>query len=89
MPQLGYPYLNNMEVTDTLDGVVFGRLGSLEDLMKVNHKMLGWNGQQIQGKVRPTEEEVAELGPEFQKAWDKEFKDYPEKPLVVFSVVAG
>lgn len=87
--QLGYPYLNNMAVTDTLDGVVFGRLGSLEDLMKENHKMLGWNGQQIQGKVRPTEEEIAELGPEFQKAWDKEFKDYPEKPLVVFSVVAG
>lgn len=78
-----------MEVTDTLDGLVFGRLGSLEDLMKANHKMLGWNGQQIQGKVRPTDEEVAELGPEFQKAWDREFKNYPDKPLVVFSVVAG
>lgn len=78
-----------MVVTDTLDGVVFGRLGSLEDLMKANHKILGWNGQQIQGKVRPTEEEVAELGPEFQKAWHNEFKDYPEKPIVVFSVIAG
>lgn len=89
MSQLFYPYLNTMEVTDTLDGAIFGRMGSLEDLMKANHKILGWNGQQIQGKVRPTDQEVAELGPEFQQAWDKEFKDYPEKPLVVFSVCAG
>ena len=83
------PYLDNMEVTDTLDGVVFGRLGSLEDLMTANHRILGWNGQQIHGKVRPTTKEVAELGPEFQLAWNREFKDHPGKPLVVFSVVAG
>ncbi|KAG8166245.1 hypothetical protein KVR01_004797 [Diaporthe batatas] len=86
---LGYPYLNNMEAADTLDGVVFGRMGSPEDLMKASPKILGWNAQQIQGKVRPTDEEVAELGPEFQKAWDKEFKNNPDKPLAVFSVVGG
>lgn len=78
-----------MGVTDTLDGLVFGRMGSVEDLMKANHRMLGWNGQQIQGKVRPTDEEVAALGPEFQAAWDKDFKSTPDKPLMVFSVVAG
>lgn len=78
-----------MEVTDTLDGLVFGRMGSMEDLIKSDHKMLGWNGQQVQGKVRPTNEEVAALGPEFQAAWDKEFRDFPDKPLVVFSVVGG
>lgn len=78
-----------MEVTDTLDGPILGRMGSHEDLMKANHKILGWNGQQLQGKVRPTDEEVAELGPEFQQAWNREFKDHPEKPLMVFSVLAG
>lgn len=78
-----------MVVTDTLDGLVSGRLGSMEDLIKNNNKILGWNGEQIQGKVRPTDEEVAKLGPEFQKAWDKEFRDFPDKPLMVFTVLAG
>lgn len=78
-----------MGVTDTLDGLVSGRLGSMEDLIKNNNKILGWNGEQIQGKVRPTDEEVAKLGPEFQKAWDKEFRDFPDKPLMVFTVLAG
>ncbi|KAJ4421721.1 hypothetical protein N0V82_003565 [Gnomoniopsis sp. IMI 355080] len=86
---LGYPYLNNMEVTDTLDGLVFGRMGSVEELMKTNPKIFGWNGQQVQGKVRRTDEEVAALGPEFQAAWDKGFRDIPDKPMMVFSIVAG
>lgn len=77
------------EATDTLDGLVFGRMGSVEDLMKSNNKLLGGNGQQVQGKVRPTDAEIPALGPDFQKAWDKEFRDFPEKPLVVFSVLAG
>lgn len=29
------------------------------------------------------------LGPEFQKAWNKYFRDYPDKPLVSFNIVAG
>ncbi|KAI2464627.1 GMC oxidoreductase-domain-containing protein [Annulohypoxylon bovei var. microspora] len=86
---LGYPYLNNLSATDTLDGLVLGRMGSYEDLMKKNEKMLGWNGQEIQGKVRPTDVEVAALGPDFQKAWDKEFKNYPDKPLAIINVVGG
>lgn len=86
---LAYPYLNTLEPKETLDGLVFGRLGSPEDVIKSGNKMLGWNAQEIQAKVRPTEAEVATFGPEFKKAWDKEFKDYPDKPMVVFSVIAG
>ncbi|KUI59148.1 Alcohol oxidase [Cytospora mali] len=86
---LARPYLNNLTPADTLDGLVFGRMGSYEDLLKTNNKMLGWNGQEVQGKVRPTEAEVAALGPDFQKAWDREFRDHPDKPLVVFSVMGG
>ena len=86
---LGYPYLNTLTLADTLDGLVLGRMGKHEDLMKGNHKMLGWNGQEIQGKVRPTEAEVAALGPDFQKVWDKEFRNHPDKPLMVFSVIGG
>ncbi|KAK8085726.1 hypothetical protein PG997_006997 [Apiospora hydei] len=74
---LGYPYLNNLSLTDTLDGLVFGRMGSHKELMKSNHKMMGWNGQEMQSKLRPTDAEVAALGPEFQKAWDRDFPTDP------------
>lgn len=79
-----------MTLTDTLDGLYFNRMPPWEDLIKSNHKILGWNGQEVQAKVRPqTDTEVAALGQDFQKAWEEDFKDHPDKPLVVFSVVAG
>ncbi|KAI5916976.1 GMC oxidoreductase [Camillea tinctor] len=33
--------------------------------------------------------EVIALGPEFKQAWDKEFRDYPDKPLGIINVLAG
>lgn len=86
---LGYAYENSLNLEDTLDGLVLGKMGTWEDVMKSNTKMMGWNGQEIQGKVRPTEDEVAALGPDFQKAWDSEFKDHPDKPLAIFNVNGG
>lgn len=86
---LAYPYLNTLKPEDTLDALVFGRLGSPEDVIKSNNKMLGWNAQEVQVKVRPTEAEVAALGPEFKEAWDKEFKGSPDKPMVLLSLIAG
>jgi choline dehydrogenase-like flavoprotein len=84
-----YPYLNSLDASDTLDDLAYGRMGSPEDLIKAQHPMLGWNAQEVQGKARPTDAEVAALGPEFQKAWDREFRDHPEKPTVIFTVIAG
>ncbi|KAI1859384.1 hypothetical protein JX265_010387 [Neoarthrinium moseri] len=86
---LVYPYLNTLDPTDTLDALVFGRMGSFENLIKSNHRILGWNAQEIQTKVRPSDEEVQALGPEFQQAWDKEFKNFPDKPLAIISVLVG
>ncbi|KAK7931169.1 hypothetical protein PG985_001881 [Apiospora marii] len=86
---LGYPYLNNLSMTDTLDGLVFGRMGKHEDLIKENNKMMGWNGKEMQSKIRPTDDEVAALGPEFQAAWDGEYKNHPDKPLALLDVNGG
>ncbi|MCV2423674.1 GMC family oxidoreductase N-terminal domain-containing protein, partial [Paucibacter sp. DJ4R-1] len=45
------------------------------------------NGIDAGFKIRPTEEEVKEMGPAFQKAWDSYFKDKPDKPVMFASVV--
>ncbi|SPQ20683.1 22534b16-5b0f-439d-a696-17feedea025a [Thermothielavioides terrestris] len=86
---LVYPYHNSLDATDTLDALVYGRMGSPEELIKEGHPMLGWNGQEVQGKVRPTDAEAAALGPAFKEAWDREFKDHPEKPIAIFTVLGG
>ena len=86
---LAYPYLNNLAPEDTFDALVHGKLGSPEELIKSGNKRLGSNAQEVQAKVRPTEAEVVALGPGFKQAWDKEFKDHPDKPMVVFTVIAG
>jgi alcohol oxidase len=38
------------------------------------------------GKFRPTEEEVAGLGPDFKAAWDRDFKNAPNRPLMIIAM---
>ncbi|KAK7696465.1 hypothetical protein QCA50_001122 [Cerrena zonata] len=40
-------------------------------------------------KIRPTEAELKEMGPEFNELWDRYFKDKPDKPVMFGSIVAG
>jgi alcohol oxidase len=43
--------------------------------------------QDISAKLRPTDAEVSALGPEFQKDWDRDFKPYPSRPMMLCGVV--
>ncbi|GJE96582.1 alcohol oxidase [Phanerochaete sordida] len=40
-------------------------------------------------KIRPTEAELKEMGPEFNELWDRYFKDKPDKPVMFGSIVGG
>ncbi|KIJ56938.1 GMC oxidoreductase [Sphaerobolus stellatus SS14] len=40
-------------------------------------------------KIRPTEEELKEMGPEFNDLWNRYFKDKPDKPVMFGSIVSG
>ncbi|KDQ22914.1 hypothetical protein PLEOSDRAFT_1110004 [Pleurotus ostreatus PC15] len=40
-------------------------------------------------KIRPTEEELKEMGPEFNELWNKYFKDKPDKPVMFGSIVSA
>ena len=86
---MSYAYKSTFGAEDTGDALLYGKMGTMEELIKANHKILGWNAQELQGKFRPTEDEVDALGADFRKVWDVEFKDHPEKPLVVLNLIAG
>ncbi|ETW76777.1 GMC oxidoreductase 3 [Heterobasidion irregulare TC 32-1] len=40
-------------------------------------------------KIRPTEEELKEMGPEFNELYNRYFKDKPDKPVMFGSIVSG
>ncbi|KAF8239921.1 alcohol oxidase [Tricholoma matsutake] len=40
-------------------------------------------------KIRPSEEELKELGPEFNELWNTYFKDKPDKPVMFGSIVSA
>lgn len=52
-----------------------------------NDFALTWNTCDVVGKTRPTDAEIDALGPAFRAMWDKDFKDYPERPLMLHGML--
>lgn len=83
-----YPYKSNLKPEESLDDLLSGRL-SFEAAVKEKNPILGWNGIDVSSKLRPTEAEIDEMGPEFRKLWDRDFKDEPDKPLMLMAAVSA
>ncbi|KAI1207668.1 GMC oxidoreductase [Annulohypoxylon truncatum] len=85
---IAYLYESSLDPIETADAIISGRL-SYEDAVAQNHPHLRWNFIDLSSKLRPTEAEVAAMGPEFQAMWEKDFKDHPNRPLMLMVVSAG
>lgn len=83
---LVYPYKSSLAPEETADSIFDGRLDP-EALIRNNDRILGWNIQDVTCRLRPTEAEVASLGPAFQAAWDQEFRPHHNKPLALMAPV--
>ncbi|KAK7983231.1 hypothetical protein PG989_010633 [Apiospora arundinis] len=83
-----YAYKTSLLPNETVDAITGGRT-DVGELLRTNAPILGWNAQDIACKLRPTDSEVAALGPEFQKAYDKDFKNIPNKPLTLMASLSG
>jgi choline dehydrogenase-like flavoprotein len=81
-----YPYLCTLEEHETIDALIGGRL-DIGKLIQENAPILGWNAMDTTCKIRPTDAEVVALGPEFQKMWDRDYKNDLNKPLALGSLV--
>ncbi|CAI6334793.1 unnamed protein product [Periconia digitata] len=85
---LTYPYYSDAIEPETLDALLSGRL-DVAEAIKSKNPILGWNAQDVTGKLRPTAPEISRLGPEFQKYWDEEYENNTNKPLMLTSLVNG
>ena len=83
-----YPFKTNLSPDATLDGILSGRLDFTKAVAE-NNPILSWNSVDVACKVRPTEQEVKALGPEFQKVWEKHFTNVPSKPLFIILALNG
>lgn len=82
-----YPYHTSLKPEETTDAYLSGRVPRDEFIASKAGAMLGWNTIDVCSKIRPTDDHIAALGPEFQAAWDKDFKNNPNKPLMLNGVV--
>ncbi|KAI1463231.1 putative alcohol oxidase [Daldinia caldariorum] len=85
---LVHSYRTNLAPGETADAIMRGEV-SVDELVKTKDPRAGWNAQDVTCTVRPTNAEAAELGPEFQAAWERDFKDKPNKPIALMSLVSG
>lgn len=67
-----HPYKADLSPGETFDGLSTGN-PPLETLLEKVVKIIGWNGFDASSKIRPRESEIDELGPEFRRAWDKDY----------------
>jgi alcohol oxidase len=82
-----YPYKTSLEPSQTIDDILSGRVDAAE-LIKNKDKRLGWNSIDVSSKLRPTEDEVSALGPDFKEAWDRDYKNDPNRPLMLCAMVS-
>jgi alcohol oxidase len=85
---LSYSYKSNLEPHETFDDIFGGRV-DIEQMIQTKDPRLGWNGQEVTCKIRPSEAEATALGPEFEAAYKRDFLGHPDKPLALMSFLSG
>lgn len=80
-----WAYRTNLTPQETINGFQDGRV-DIDNAIKNTDELLGTNAMDAQGKFRPTEAEVEALGPEFKKAWERDFKNAADRPLMILAL---
>lgn len=82
-----YPYFSNLDSSQTIDRVLRNPT-KRQELIDKKDPVLGWNSIDICAKLRPNDDDVKALGPEFQAAWDRDFKNVADRPLMLMGLVS-
>ncbi|KAF7195079.1 Alcohol oxidase [Pseudocercospora fuligena] len=80
-----YAYRTSLSPREAINGFSDGRF-DIHDAIRKNDELLGWNSMDASGKFRPTEEEVTAMGPAFRRAWDRDFKEQKDRPLMIIAM---
>lgn len=82
------PFKTSLQPRETSDFVISGRVKE-EDLIREKDKILGWNFIEVGVKMQPSESDRATLDKDLLAAWERDFKDKPNKPLMLMGFISG
>lgn len=86
---LVYPYFSSLSESETLDALATNRPGHTPaNLLTAQSPLLGWNGQDVTCKLRPSPADVPLLHPALRASWAADFAPYPDRPLMLMSLVS-
>ncbi|KAJ9646228.1 hypothetical protein H2204_000891 [Knufia peltigerae] len=80
-----YAYRTSLSPRETINAFADGRF-NVQEMIKNKDELLGWNSMDASGKFRPTDAEVEALGPDFKRAWERDFKKFSDKPLMIIAM---
>ncbi|KPM37916.1 hypothetical protein AK830_g8616 [Neonectria ditissima] len=84
---VGYVYRTSLNPNETINGIARNDRGRDVDAMIArDDEQLGWNGHDASSKLRPSPADIAALGSEFQAVWDRDFRDTPNRPLMIMGL---
>ncbi|KAK0387532.1 hypothetical protein NLU13_3778 [Sarocladium strictum] len=83
-----YPYLTSLPEDETIDSILRNP-ASRPELFKAKDARIGWNGIDMSSKLRPSEKEVQNFSSALQKRWDSDFRDEPNRPIMLSAIVNG
>ncbi|KAB5551150.1 alcohol oxidase-like protein [Coniochaeta sp. 2T2.1] len=81
-------YKTNFGPGETMDLFYTGQR-DVEQAIAEKDPMLRTNGIDYGSKLRPSEEDVERMGPEFRAYWEEHFKNEPNRPMMFCGTMAG
>lgn len=82
------PFKTWLQPRETSDFIISGREKE-EDLIRNKDKILGWNFVEVGIKLQPSEADRKTLDKDLLAAWERDFKDKPNKPLMLMGMING
>ncbi|TCD62089.1 hypothetical protein EIP91_007489 [Steccherinum ochraceum] len=87
-----FPPFYASEESETLDGIVRGKPEEVKKWtvpwLEKGKGLMAWNGLDAGMKLRPDEDELKAIGPQFTSRWKEYFAGTPDKPVMYIGTLA-
>ncbi|EKM78826.1 hypothetical protein AGABI1DRAFT_114404 [Agaricus bisporus var. burnettii JB137-S8] len=88
-----FPHYFAADYGDTLDDIWWGSEAEVKPFVdrwsQTGQGLLAHNGMDAGIRLRPTVDDLKEIGPSFTKRWNEYFANAPDKPIMLMAIITG
>ncbi|EKM78832.1 hypothetical protein AGABI1DRAFT_114408 [Agaricus bisporus var. burnettii JB137-S8] len=88
-----FPHYLAADYGETLDDIWWGSEAEIKPLVdrwsKTGQGLLAHSGMDAGIRLRPTVDDLKEIGPSFTQRWNEYFANAPDKPIMLMSIITG